>query len=438
MKKGIILLLVVLALVVLISPGIIGRIAEDAVSDNMQWPVDETETIVVTPQRFERGWFTSEGQHRVELRGPKMRQLVRDYLGSDDPDAFATLVVETRLDHGLIPIASMAREHGSLLPGLGSAVSTLQIELPDGETLSLPGHVYTNIGLSGTSKSTYSLDPGTLEADAFSADWGAANVEVSVDAVARNIVFDTVVDRLRIDADGNALLLGRTELLADRTPSGFGMPVGELDLRIETLAIEEFGTTLVELGPVDMQGTSRVDGVRISGDGELRMAGIPAEGYGVIDIDVALRYAGFDAASLARIKRALDDASDDASPEDLFALVEADLAQLFAAGFEVNFDRFDFDLPQGAVASTLSATIGESDLAAFNWTSILLDLEAAANLKVAEEFVDFAMATNPEAGVIVGMGYLRKQGDVYEMDAAYAKGLLTINGAPTPIPLPGR
>jgi hypothetical protein len=45
------------------------------------------------------------------------------------------------------------------------------------------------------------------------------------------------------------------------------------------------------------------------------------------------------------------------------------------------------------------------------------------------------MATNPDAGAIVGMGYLRKKGDVYEMHAAYAKGLLTINGAPMPIPL---
>jgi hypothetical protein len=33
------------------------------------------------------------------------------------------------------------------------------------------------------------------------------------------------------------------------------------------------------------------------------------------------------------------------------------------------------------------------------------------------------------------MGFLKKNGDIYEMDAKLAKGLLTINGAPIPIPL---
>jgi len=33
------------------------------------------------------------------------------------------------------------------------------------------------------------------------------------------------------------------------------------------------------------------------------------------------------------------------------------------------------------------------------------------------------------------MGYLKKEGDVYVMDADFKKGLLTINGAPIPIPM---
>jgi hypothetical protein len=45
---------------------------------------------------------------------------------------------------------------------------------------------------------------------------------------------------------------------------------------------------------------------------------------------------------------------------------------------------------------------------------------------------------NPDAGAIIGMGYLRPNGDVYEMRAEYAKGLLTINGAPMPIPMGGQ
>jgi hypothetical protein len=42
---------------------------------------------------------------------------------------------------------------------------------------------------------------------------------------------------------------------------------------------------------------------------------------------------------------------------------------------------------------------------------------------------------DPQAGALVGMGYLKKEGDVYVMDAQMKKGLLTVNGAPIPIPM---
>ena len=43
----------------------------------------------------------------------------------------------------------------------------------------------------------------------------------------------------------------------------------------------------------------------------------------------------------------------------------------------------------------------------------------------------------PDIGMLVAMGILKKDEDYYEMRAEYAKGLVTVNGAPMPIPLPG-
>jgi len=54
-KKGIVVLLIVIALVVLVSPGIIGRIAEESVDENLQWAADEHEQVVVPSARFDRG-----------------------------------------------------------------------------------------------------------------------------------------------------------------------------------------------------------------------------------------------------------------------------------------------------------------------------------------------------------------------------------------------
>ena len=120
---------------------------------------------------------------------------------------------------------------------------------------------------------------------------------------------------------------------------------------------------------------------------------------------------------------------------ELDALLGPDVERLAAAGFDLHIDRLDFDLPQGPVAAKMRFTVPESNAMTFDWTNLLLDLDAEADLVVAEQFVDYAMATNPDAGAIVGMGFLRKNGDVYEMRAEYAKGLLTVNGAPMPIPL---
>ena len=68
MKKGFVALLLVLAIIVLISPGIIGRLAEKSIEKNIDWAATESQEVVVTSQGFDRGWFSSEGQHRFEIR----------------------------------------------------------------------------------------------------------------------------------------------------------------------------------------------------------------------------------------------------------------------------------------------------------------------------------------------------------------------------------
>jgi len=61
-------LLLTLAVIVLVSPGIVGRLAEKSVEENLDFVASENDEIVVTTESFDRGWFTSEGRHRIELR----------------------------------------------------------------------------------------------------------------------------------------------------------------------------------------------------------------------------------------------------------------------------------------------------------------------------------------------------------------------------------
>ena len=438
MRKSIVVLLVIAAIVILVSPGIIGRIAEESVDSNLQWAADENEGIVVTAERFDRGWFSSQGRHRVEIHDPGMRDALAALAGRDPSDGDPTLVIDTRIDHGLIPVTSVGRTEGSLVPGLGRGVSTLVIEYPDGESVPVPGTVYSNIGLNGVLTANYITEPGSLEADGSAASWGDANVEISTDHEAHTFVIEGSVDSLTVSDAGDTLRLGRTTFAGVQRPTRFGLSAGDFEMNTDSIAVEEAGMETYRLGPVRLSGTSDIEGDRVNGDFRMSIGALAVPGYGESDFDVAMRFTGLDGASLGRMVRTVDDVGDDASPQELRLLLQDDLEKLVAAGFELHVDQFDFNLPQGPVALKMRFDVEESDSDSFDLSSVLMTLDAEASLTASAGFVDQAMAMNPDAGAIVGMGYLRRNGDIYEMHAEYAKGLLTINGAPMPIPLTGQ
>ena len=435
MRKSIVVLLVIAAFVVLISPGIIGRIAEESVDNNLQWAADENEGIVVTSERFDRGWFSSQGRHRVAIHDAAMREALATLADRDPSGGDPTLVIDTRIDHGLIPVTSMGRTEGSLAPGLGRGVSTLLIEYPDGESVPVPGTVYSSIGLNGTLTANYIVESGRLEADGSTASWGDANVEISTDYKAQSFDFDGSIESLGVNDAGDTLRLGETTFSGVQRPSRFGLSVGDFEMRAASVAVEEAGVETYRLGPVALSATSDIEGERINGDFRMSIGALAVPGYGESDFDVAIRFSDVDGAALGRMVQKLEDADDQATPQELQLLLRDEVEKLVAAGFELHVDRFDFDLPQGPVALKMHFNVEESGGGAFDLSSLLMTLDAEADLTASAGFVDQAMAMNPDAGAIIGMGYLRRNGDVYEMHAEYAKGLLTINGAPMPIPM---
>ena len=58
-------------------------------------------------------------------------------------------------------------------------------------------------------------------------------------------------------------------------------------------------------------------------------------------------------------------------------------------------------------------------------------------MRIPVEVFELAEIANPEAGMLIAMGFLKKVDDHYEMRAEYSKGLVTVNGTPMPIPLQG-
>ena len=239
MRKSVVILLVIAAVVVLLSPGIIGRIAEESVDSNLRWAADENEGIAVTAVRFDRGWFSSEGRHRIDVRDPGMREALAVLAGREPDAGDPAVIIDTRIDHGLIPVTSVGRADGSLAPGLGRGVSTLFIEYPDGQAIPVPGTIYSTIGLDGTLSADYVVAAGSLEADGGTATWGDTNIDFSTDHTAESFTVNGTIESLVVSDAGDTLRLGKT--VRSAIDQGFSRALMTiLDCNITTLVAAFF------------------------------------------------------------------------------------------------------------------------------------------------------------------------------------------------------
>ena len=434
MKKSVIALILLAVLIIIVSPGIVGKLAENSVGESLNWAAEESGEIVVTSDAFDRGWFSSEGQHRVTLGQGQLRSTVTDMAGADD-DALPVLLINTHIDHGLIPLTSMSREQGSLMPGLGSAVSTLAIELGDGETINIPGTIYSEVGLAGDLDSRYIVEAGTHVVEDGEISWQATTINVITSERSSNMEFNGDIGPMTFGNETQVVAIDGVKITGKQARTAYGFNVGDVDMRLGEITISSTGVALGGMKGLNVMASSSVDDGRAAAAVRMELSGQTVPGYGDISVIADLDLAGLDAKSLGAVTRRLNTLANNTDPAQILAIAEPELKDLFAAGFDMSVEQFDVALPMGTVETQMSFEFPGSDGAAFEWTSLLLSSVANINVRVPEALVQFASSVNPQAGALVGMGYLKKDGDIYIMDADFKKGLLTINGAPIPIPM---
>ena len=433
MKKGVIALLIILALVVLVSPGIVGRMAESSMDEQVQWAASGSQELVVTTESFDRGWFASEGVHRVELGQTGPGASIREAMGIPPGEAGPALVVNTTLDHGLIPVTSVTREEGSLMPGLARAVSTMTVEMPGGESWEIPGVVYSNIGLGGGMSSNYYLEAGSFE----SVSWGAGDIRIEANPSSGAIAVDGGFDSVSFDdpSGGGSVTMSMLEIDAETEMTEYGYSIGDVAFTLESIEVVD-GFQTIAMGPMNAASSTSLEGSRMVTDLRMDLA-IEGAPIGEVSYDLELMLEA-DAEAIGRVIDGLNSAQGNPDPMMAFASLEPDLIDLVGAGLEFRIDRLDISLPQGTMEAQIELEIPENkDMDSFVWSSLLLDIEAAADLKIPTGLFDLMVAMNPQANMAVAMGMLRQDGDNYVMEAEYKQGLLTVNGAPMPIPMPG-
>lgn len=420
MKKGFVALFIVVALAVLISPGVIGHLAEQRVNDSLEWVDSENAGFVISTTEFERGWFTSAGQHRIQ------------WLESDLP----ALVVNTRLDHGLIPVSSLSRENGSLLPGLGSAVSTLGLEHSDGSVEPLPITIYTTIGLSGALRSQLLVAPDGFDAADRRIDWGGSEFLITSNSLEQSFSVTGTFSSLAIKSDVDTTIVGEIDVGLALAATPYGYRVGAVHVALDSIAVIGAEQTMM-IGPIFFDSDSSLDGDRVSGNLDLNVENMPMLMGGTGGVQLVARLEDADAAKVGETMRSIEAMQSVADYTQVLTRLEDNVLGLLAGGMQLHIDQLDILSPFGQFTSRASVTTAASDSDAYTWATAATLLSGSANLSLPRALVDSATQTNPDLHGVIGMGYLRKRGEFYLVEASFADSVLTVNGAPTPIPLPG-
>lgn len=439
MKRWLVVLLVLLALIVLISPGIVGRLAEKNLEENIGWAESEAPGIEFRTESYERGWFTSEGRHRVVLSNAAFRTAAEEYRNETGYAELPSLVIDTRVDHGLVPFASLGRESGTLKPGLASTVSTFHIDPGNGELMPLPGTLYSNVHLNGASDSRYLVDAGSQDYDEVHLEWEGADIAIHSDWSTGAVGVNGRIEPFSLADNAETVRFGAISLTADQVRSDYGFSVGTAGFGMESVVVEN-GMAPLMVGNVRVDTDANIENARLNVATKATVDGISVPGLGEVDFAMDMAVNRLDARSMQVITQAFRDVQAAADPDTALAgllpRIEGDLKNIVASGTEVRIDRLDVALPQGTVSTRLSVDIPQSDAADFSWSGVLLAMTASADIRLPVALYEYAQLMNPQAGTLVGMGLLKQEGDDYVMRAEYAQGLLNVNGAPMPIPMP--
>jgi uncharacterized protein YdgA (DUF945 family) len=432
-KRSIVVTLVILALIILISPGIVGRLAERNLVQGIEQAKTDSPDVVVTTEKFDRGWFTSEGRHRVSLR--------HGGVAADGGDGMKSLIIDTRFDHGLVPVSSMSLSSGSLKPGLARMVSTLHLDDGQGNLTELPGTIFSETSLGGDTTGRYLLEAGSRDDANGTATWSGADLQFAASDGHRELSVKGEVQPWSYRAGANSAEVGKLTIDARQAKTDFGIAVGDVVMVIESFAVAGEAGPMSGFQKLDINGTSALDGDEVNARTRMSLQKLVIPAFGEVGIDMDVVINGLDAAALGRISKAADEARASDDPEaalgDLFSVIQGDLESMLASGGEIRFDQLDFALPQGDIRSKMTLALAESS-GAFSWPAAIMATTASADISVPEALVRMGLEMNPEAISLIDMGFLKLDGDIYRMQAEFAGGLLTVNGAPLPMPFPGQ
>ena len=139
----------------------------------------------------------------------------------------------------------------------------------------------------------------------------------------------------------------------EQAPTGFGIAVGDISFALEDLVVTVGGNDAAGMRSMSVDATTQLDGGDVDASATVSMAMRDIPQFGEMSLDMSFELDGADAELLGRVQRALETMGPAQDPMTAYATIEDDLLAMFAAGFDMNFERLDLTLPQGTIASKM-------------------------------------------------------------------------------------
>lgn len=423
MRKLILLLVAVILALVLVTPRVVGGLAQREVNDYVAGFNAEAATRFgpqITEHSYERGWFDARSSQRIALNA-----------GSDEAPVF--LIIDNQVEHGLILNGS----------GFGLAEVHSGFSLVDEyERVELPLTAVTRIHLNGSASSLVSgkaIDHRFDESGS-RLQWDGGELRFDVGSDGTSIAANGNVGRLQFVQEENRFTFGPMRFAGDQKLSEHQFWLGASSMSVDELGLEDPAAGSFQVRKFAFESDVRLDRERLTYELVVDADQIATPGFDGGSLHIDLELTDFHAETAARLRDKYAKQTDPvAAPEPGWAEIEADLLALLAHGGKLDIEKIFFATGSGRLDASAQMVI-DQDVGAPVLTELLMALRGQLDIVVSKTLLATAAEHNPQLGQATTMlyraGYLLEENEDFVLKAAYSGGLLTINGLPLPVPLP--
>lgn len=444
MKRVLLFVGGLLALILIGGPLAVGRVGQDNIERQLELVTESNPAITVVTESHDPGWFTGSSKHRIILTDADAVVALETLLGGNQFGDQPALVVNTRHDHGPVAFGSLGREGGSLAPAINRSVSTFALDLGDGETIALPGRVLLSVGLDGTSHGQLLVDPGSYSfpEDAATVTWDGADIWTEVGSGGREIVAAGTVRPFNVASAEGTVSVSAIEMKTKQTQTDYeGIWVGHGSYSMDSVEVGGTPAGDLSMKGLSVAGLSSIEGDYVSGSGKFSIEDIDGTNFTDVAMKMSMSAKSLDAVALqelTRIMREVQSSDDPAAQQQRLPEVLNNVQRLADRGAQLTFDKLQLVLPQGEVNGSVDLRFDRSPGLGQEFSPAALSKTLHGDLlfEVPEALLDDvieAQSGNPMFAM--ALAYLEKDGGLYRLKATYEDGLLSVNGMPLPIPM---